>query len=426
MHDLRTLRTHLDTYRQAFARRGFEHIIDEISVLDVQNRKLMTQSQQIQTERNALSKVIGTLKAQKQDKEASVAMEAVAGMKQKMAEIEQEQGVIAEQLHGLLSSYPNILEQDVPDGVSEDDNVEIKKWGMIKEFSFTPLEHDVLGKMSGDMDFEAAALVSGARFVYLKNHLARLERAIANFMIDTHTTEFGYTEISPPVLVRDNALFGTGQLPKFAEDLFTIEGGGYRLIPTSEVPLTNLVREQILSDKDLPLRFVALTQCFRSEAGSSGKDTKGMIRQHQFSKVELVSVVPPTMSDIEHARMLECAETILQKLELPFRTMLLCSGDTGFSAQKTFDIEVWLPAQGRYREISSCSNCGAFQARRMNARFKTKEGQNEFVHTLNGSGLAVGRTLVAIMENYQNEDGSVTIPDVLRPYMGGMEKIYGA
>lgn len=425
MHDLRSLRTEQDFYRHAFARRGFEYIIDDILAFDLQNRRLMTQSQKIQTERNAISKVIKTLKNQKKDTEASVAMEAVAGMKKRMAEIEQEQGVIAEQLHSLLSSYPNILEQDVPDGASEDDNVEIKRWGTIKEFSFTPLEHDVLGKMSGDMDFETAALVSGARFVYLKQHLARLERAISNFMIDTHITEFGYMEISPPVLVRDNALFGTGQLPKFAEDLFTIEGGGYRLIPTSEVPLTNLVREQILAEKELPLRFVALTQCFRSEAGSSGKDTKGMIRQHQFSKVELVSVVPSNMSDIEHARMLECAETILKKLELPFRTMLLCSGDTGFSAQKTFDIEVWLPAQGRYREISSCSNCGSFQARRMNARFKTKEGQNEFVHTLNGSGLAVGRTLVAIMENYQNEDGSITIPEVLRPYMAGMERIYG-
>jgi seryl-tRNA synthetase len=420
MHDIKALRNNPEIYRQKFALRGCNDTVDAILALDTQNRQFMAQSQELQAQRNHLSKEIGNLMANKKTDEAEAIKNQVANIKNQITEIETQQGAFAEKIYGFLTQTPNNLSDDVPVGADENDNIEIKKYGEIPTFDFLPLEHDILAEEFA-MDFETAAKVSGARFVYLKGKLAKLERALGNFMLDTHTEEFGYTEINPPLLVKDTALFGTGQLPKFEADLFKADN--HYLIPTSEVPLTNLVRESILLDDDLPMRFTALTPCFRSEAGSAGKDTRGLIRQHQFSKVELVSIVPPEYSDIEHERMLQCAEEILQKLKLPYRVVLLCSGDTGFSAQKTYDIEVWLPGQNKYREISSVSNCGDFQARRMNARYKTKNGDNRFVHTLNGSGLAVGRCLVAILENYQQADGSVLIPDVLQPLMGDLKKL---
>jgi seryl-tRNA synthetase len=314
---------------------------------------------------------------------------------------------------------PNLPAGEVPDGVDENDNVELRRAGALRNFSFEPRDHVSLGEGLGEMDFATAAKISGARFVLLKNGLARLERAIGQFMLDIQTEEHGYTEVNPPLLVRDKALYGTGQLPNLAADQFRTTDG-YWMIPTAEVPLTNLVADSIVEERDLPMRFTACTPCFRSEAGAAGKDTRGMIRVHQFMKVEMVSITTPEQSEAEHERMTGCAEAILKRLEIPHRTIILCTGDMGFSSRKTYDIEVWLPAQNRYREISSCSNCGDFQARRMGARYRPKEGKGtRFVHTLNGSGLAVGRTLVAILENYQNEDGSITIPDGLRPYMGG-------
>lgn len=418
MHDIKALRTNPELYRQKFALRGCDAVIDDIVTLDEKNRALITESQELQSERNQLSKEIGNLMANKDVIKANELKQHVAIIKDKITEIEVKQGEFAEKIYEYLTQTPNNLADDVPVGSDENDNVEIRKYGEIPKFDFTPLEHDILAEEFA-MDFETAAKVSGSRFVYLKGNLAKLERALGNFMLDIHTEEFAYTEVSPPLLVKENALFGTGQLPKFEEDLFKADN--HYLIPTSEVPLTNLVRESILSEEELPMRFTALTPCFRSEAGSAGKDTRGMIRQHQFSKVELVSIVPPEYSELEHERMLTCAETILQKLELPYRVVLLCSGDTGFSAQKTYDIEVWLPGQNKYREISSVSNCGDFQARRMNARYKTKNGDNKFIHTLNGSGLAVGRCLVAVLENYQQIDGSILIPKVLQPYMGNIK-----
>jgi seryl-tRNA synthetase len=417
MHDIKALRTHLEVYRKKFSLRGYDSIIDEIVMLDEKNRAFIKETQDLQAERNQLSKEIGQLMAQQNIANADIIKQQVADIKEKIADIEAEQGKIAEKIYEFLTQTPNLLADDVPVGVDENDNIEIRTHGTKPSFYYPPENHDILAE-EFVMDFESAAKISGARFVYLKDELAQLERALGNFMLDLHTEEFAYTEVSPPLLVKENALFGTGQLPKFEEDLFKTDN--HYLIPTAEVPLTNLVRETILSEDELPLRFTALTPCFRSEAGSAGKDTRGMIRQHQFSKVELVSIVPPEYSTIEHERMLTCAETVLQRLELPYRVVLLCSGDTGFSAQKTFDIEVWLPGQNKYREISSVSNCGDFQARRMNARYKTKNGDNRFVHTLNGSGLAVGRCLVAILENYQQEDGTVLIPKVLQPYMRGI------
>jgi seryl-tRNA synthetase len=422
MHDLKAIRQNTEFYRTQFARRNHAHIMDDILLLDEQNRALVTQSQKLQSDRNILSKEIGVYMSKKMTQEAEQAKESVAHIKDTLTQIEKSQGEIAEKLHHILVSYPNILSDDVPNGASEDDNKEIASWGTPRVFDFTPLEHDEIGKNANGMDFETASDVSGARFVYLKHHYARLERALTQFMLDIHTQEFGYTEISPPVLVREKALFGTGQLPKFADDLYHA-GDEHYLIPTAEVSLTNMVAGKILSESDMPIRLTAATPCFRSEAGSAGKDTRGIIRQHQFTKVELVSIVPPEMSDIEHQRMTDCATSVLQRLNLPYRIMVLCSGDTGFSAHKTFDIEVWLPGQGKYREISSCSNCTDFQARRMNARYKNADGKNEAVHTLNGSALAVGRTMVAVIENYQNADGSVTIPDALLPYMGGISLI---
>lgn len=422
MHDLKAIRQNPDFYRTAFARRGCEKIMDDILELDEKNRQFVTLSQQYQSLRNSLSKKIGEFKAKKQEDEAQKAMAEVAELKEKLAYVETEQGEIAEKLHHILISHPNILQADVPNGSDETENKEVKKFGDIPQFDFPVLSHDELGKQSGLMDFEKAAQVSGARFVFLKGNYAHLERALTQFMLDTVTNEFGYLEVSPPVLVKNHSLFGTGQLPKFEEDLYKTSVDDY-LIPTAEVSLTNLVREEILPNDAFPLRFTAGTLCFRSEAGSAGRDTKGIIRQHQFIKVELVSIVPPEMSEIEHERMTNCAESILEKLGLAYRRLLLCSGDTGFSAQKTYDLEVWIPSQNQYREISSCSNCGDFQARRMNARYKNKEGQNIFVHTLNGSCLAVGRTMVAILENYQQQDGSVKIPEVLKAYMGNQEYI---
>jgi seryl-tRNA synthetase len=328
-------------------------------------------------------------------------------------------------LRNELTFYPNILDADVPDGRDEAANVTVKEFGSKPEFAFTPKQHFEIGEALGLMDFSAAAKIAGSRFTVLRGALARLERALGQFMLDVHTGEHGYVETAVPLLVNEAAMFGTGQLPKFEEDLFKTTDGRY-LIPTAEVSLTNLVAGEILNAKQLPMRLTALTPCFRSEAGSAGRDVRGMLRQHQFTKVELVSIVHPDESAAEHERMTRCAETILERLELPYRRMLLCAGDTGFSAAKTYDLEVWLPGQGAYREISSCSNTRAFQARRMNARFRNEQGKPEFVHTLNGSGVAVGRALIAVLENYQNADGSVTVPAVLQPYMGGVETIRAA
>ena len=387
---------------------------------DAAVRALQTELQQAQALRNALSKEIG--KRQAQGGDAAPLIAEVAALKGSIQTAEEALRERAAALNELLATVPNPLAPDVPDGADESENVLLRSWGEPPRFDFAPKEHDDIGAPLG-MDFERAAKLSGARFVVLSGAVARLERALATFMLDVQTGEHGYTEVAPPLLVRDHVLFGTGQLPKFAEDQFRTTSGHW-LIPTAEVPLTNLVADEILDAEQLPLRYTAWTPCFRSEAGSAGKDTKGMIRQHQFTKVELVSIVPPEQSEAEHERMTACAEEILRRLELPYRVMVLCSGDTGFAARKTYDIEVWLPGQGRYREISSCSNCGDFQARRMRARFRAKgERETRFVHTLNGSGLAVGRTLIAILENYQQADGSVVLPAAIRPYMGGLERL---
>jgi seryl-tRNA synthetase len=348
-------------------------------------------------------------------------MEEVAKLKEEVPALEAKDRELAEAIDAILMALPNIPAADVPDGPDEDHNVELRKWGTPPSFDFVAKEHDALGAGLGLMDFDGAAKLSGARFVVLKGKLARLERALAQFMLDVQTEEHGYTEVSPPTLVKDGALFGTGQLPKFGEDLFKTNTGHW-LIPTAEVPLTNLYGDTIIDEASLPIRMTALTPCYRSEAGAAGKDTRGMIRQHQFWKVEMVSIAHPDQSGEEHERMTKCAETVLQRLGLAYRVIVLCAGDMGFSSQKTYDIEVWLPGQNRYREISSCSNCGDFQARRMKARFKSDKG-NRLVHTLNGSGLAVGRTLVAVLENYQQADGSIVVPEVLRGYMGGLDVI---
>jgi seryl-tRNA synthetase len=393
----------------------------EIVALDAKRRAAQTSWQEMQARRNELSKQIGQLKSKGQD--ASAVMAEVAGLKDKMAEAEASEQALAKELEAILATQPNLPADDVPEGLDEKSNREERVVGGKPNFAFAPKQHFEIGEGLGLMSFEDAAKLSGARFVVLKGGLARLERAIAQLMLDLHTGELGYTEVSPPFLVRDTALFGTGQLPKFAEDQFKTEQGLW-LIPTSEVPLTNLAADEIIDETALPWRFTALTPCFRSEAGAAGKDTRGMIRQHQFLKVELVSIAHPDHSDDEHKRMTNCAEEVLKRLGLPYRVITLCTGDMGFSAQKTYDIEVWLPGQNAYREISSCSNCGEFQARRMKARCrKAGEKGTRFVHTLNGSGLAVGRTLVAILENYQQQDGSVAIPAALRPYMNGLERI---
>ncbi len=423
MFDIRQIRDNPEAFDKGMARRGLDPVAARILAMDEENRAIVTELQGLQSRRNAASRQIGQAKAAGDEARARALMEEVAALKSDMAALENRQRQAEQALNDFLSALPNLPHDDVPDGADEDENVEIRRWGEIRDFSFTPKPHEEIGEALGEMDFPAAARMSGSRFTVLKGALARLERALSQFMLDVQTNEHGYLEVSPPYLVRAEALYGTGQLPKFAEDLFRTTDERW-LIPTAEVPLTNLVREQILQEEELPLRFTALTPCFRSEAGAAGKDTRGMFRQHQFSKVEMVSVTTPESSAAELERMTGCAEEILKRLNLPYRTVALCTGDLGFSARKTYDVEVWLPAQNRYREISSCSVCGDFQARRMKARFRAAgEKQTRFVHTLNGSGLAVGRALVAVLENYQNQDGSVTVPEVLRPYMNGAERI---
>jgi seryl-tRNA synthetase len=418
--DPKWLRDQPQALDRALRRRGLPPLAAELGERDGAVRALQTELQQAQARRNALSREIGRIRAQGAD--AAAAMAEVGALKQQIQSGEDTLRELAADLDARLAEIPNVLADDVSDGADESANVELRRWGEPRRFEFAPKEHDDLGARLG-MDFARAAKLSGARFVTLFGPLARLERALAAFMLDVQTTEHGYTEVAVPLLVRDRVLFGTGQLPKFAEDQFRTTTGHW-LIPTAEVALTNLVADEILDAEALPLRYTAWTPCFRSEAGSAGKDTKGMVRQHQFTKVELVSIVRPEESDAEHERMTACAEAILRRLELPYRVVVLCSGDTGFAARKTYDIEVWLPGQGRYREISSCSNCGDFQARRMRARFRAKgERETRFVHTLNGSGLAVGRTLIAILENFQQVDGSVVLPEVLHPYMDGRERL---
>jgi len=422
MHDIRFIRDDAKSFDDAMTRRGLEPKSGAILAVDQERRQIITTLQELQQKRNETSRQIGDIK--KAGGDADAIMAEVAAIKTEMTALEEREKSLGEDLDSMLLSLPNILDEGVPNGADESDNVEIRKIGEVTAFSFPAQDHVALGETLGMMDFAAGAKLSGARFVVLKSGLARLERALASFMLDTHCGEFGYQEILPPALVKSETMQGTGQLPKFAEDLFHTEDDRW-LIPTAEVPLTNLVANEILDADDLPLRLTAYTPCFRAEAGAAGRDTRGMIRQHQFSKVELVSIVEPDQSDDELERMTSCAEEILKRLGLSYRVMMLSTGDTGFSARRTYDIEVWLPGQddgkGMYREISSCSNCGPFQARRMKARFRNKgDKDTQFVHTLNGSGLAIGRTMIAVLENYQQEDGSIHIPDVLQPYMGGM------
>ncbi len=425
MHDLKALRENPASYDQNWARRGLAPQTPAILELDEKRRKLQTELQTAQNRRNEASKEIGSVKSKGGD--AADLMAEVAALKDRMADLEAQEQDAATALNDLLSALPNMLADDVPDGADENDNVEVRRFGEPKTGDNAALDHVAIGENLGMMDFEAAARVAGARFVVNKAGIARLQRALAQFMLDTHTTEHGYTEVDPPLLVSTDVMYGTTQLPKFREDQFETTDGRW-LVPTAEVVLTNLVREQILDDSDLPLRYTAMTPCFRKEAGSAGRDTRGIIRQHQFYKVEMVSIVRPEDSEAEHQRMVNCAENILKKLDLPFRTIVLCAGDIGFASRKTYDLEVWVPSQNKYREISSCSNCGDIQSRRMKARFKRPGAKDtEFVHTLNGSGLAVGRTLVAVMENYYDPtDGGIFVPEVLKPYMGGVSKIVKA
>ena len=424
MFDVKAIRDDPAAFDRGWALRGLAPQSPAILEADQRLRAAQTAFQAAQSRRNEASKLIGAAKAKKEEARAAELMAEVETLKGEITAQAEGEAEAAQALHALLSTIPNVPAAEVPEGADEHGNVETRRWGQPRAIA-KPQDHVALGEALGGMDFEAASRMSGARFVVLKGQIARLERALGQFMLDLQTSEHGYQEVSPPLLVRDQALFGTGQLPKFEEDLFKTTHGHF-LIPTAEVSLTNLVREQIVAEEELPLRLTALTYCFRSEAGASGRDTRGMIRQHQFTKCELVSITAPEQSEAEHERMVDCAETVLKKLELPFRTMLLCTGDMGFTARKTYDLEVWLPSQDTYREISSCSNCGDFQARRMDARIK-KAGEKgtRFPHTLNGSGLAVGRTLVAVLENYQDEGGRIAIPEVLQPYMGGITHIGG-
>ena len=423
MFDLKWIREQPEAFDRGLARRGLPPQSPEILRLDKAWREAQTEAERLQAERNRLSKEIGSAKAKGQD--VAALLKEVAASKDRQAAMEAEAAERNRAVEAALAGIPNIPADDVPDGHDAAANLEMRRHGTPPSFAFKPRDHAEIGEALGLMDFARAGKLSGARFVVLRGQLARLERALAQFMIDIHTREFGYTEVSPPLLVRDEAVYGTGSLPKFADDLFRTTTGLW-LIPTAEVPLTNLVADEILEEAQLPLRFTAWTPCFRSEAGAAGKDTRGMIRQHQFYKVELVSIAHPEQSGEEHERMTACAEEILKRLGLAYRVMLLSAGDMGFAARKTHDIEVWLPGQDAYREISSCSNCGDFQARRMKARFRPKEGKGtRFVHTLNGSGLAIGRTLIALLENYQQGNGTVVVPDALRPYMGGLEAIGG-
>ena len=450
MFDIKAIRDDAQAFDAGLAKRGLEPQAARLIEIDERRRQIVTRLQEMQQRRNDASKLIGQAKAKKDDATAQKLMDEVAALKGDLQKGEEEERQVNAELEGALASIPNIPLDEVPAGPDESANVEHHRNGSPRAMNFAPREHFDLGEALGLMDFETAAKLSGARFSVLKGALARLERAIGNFMVDLHTSEFGYVEVAPPLMVRDEAMFGTAQLPKFFDDQFATYAASnilateigpnshvgrivtqqvgdpdrYWLIPTAEVPLTNLVRESILSEEDLPKRFTAYTPCFRAEAGAAGRDTRGMIRQHQFSKVELVSITTPEKSLEEHDRMLACAEEVLKRLGLHYRVMVLSTGDMGFAARKTYDIEVWLPGQNAYREISSCSVCGDFQARRMNARYRPKGEKNtRFVHTLNGSGLAVGRTLVAVMENYQQADGSIEVPEALRPYMGGLEVI---
>ena len=415
MHNIKDLRKNLNNFKKKLQDRNFEFKIDVFENLDENNRKLISQKEKLEEEKGILSKSKDKSNFEKSKK---ISLE--------ISKISKEQIISQKKLDELLHILPNLAQEDVPVGKDESSNKLIKKYGKIKEFAFKPKSHSELGSKSGEIDFDTASKLSGSRFVVLKNKIALLERALINFMLDTHTTKFNYIEISPPLIVNEDVMFGTGQLPKFELDQFEIkfENSEQRkfLIPTAEVVLTNLLRKSVLNKDQLPLRYVASTPCFRKEAGSYGKDTKGMIRQHQFYKVELVSVVEPKDCNTELDRMLNCARQILEDLELPYQVVLLCSGDMGFSAEKTFDIEVWIPSENKYREISSCSSCGTFQARRMGAKYKSDNGK-EFVGTLNGSGLAVGRLLIAILENNQNKDGSIAIPNVLKKYMNNLDKI---
>ncbi|ASP31071.1 serine--tRNA ligase [Qipengyuania flava] len=422
MHDIAFIRANPAAFDAALARRGLEPQADRIVALDAKKREAATRVQQAQSRRNEASKAIGQAMGQG-DKEKAEALKAeVAEIKASMPEWEEAENAAGEELKDLLAILPNLPAEDVPEGADEADNVELHSWGTKRDFAFAPKEHADIGPALG-MDFETGAKLSGARFTFLRGDIAKLHRALAQFMLDKQTRENGYTECNPPVLVGDDAMYGTDKLPKFAEDSFRTTDDRW-LVPTSEVPLTYSVAGDILADLAQPIRLTAHTLCFRSEAGSAGRDTRGFIRQHQFEKVEMVSICRPEDSEAEHERMTKCAEAILEALKLPYRRMLLCTGDMGFGARKTYDLEVWLPGQGAYREISSCSNTGDFQARRMNARYRPEdEKKTAFVHTLNGSGLAVGRTLVAVMENYQQEDGSVAVPEALAPYMGGVTKL---
>src|ERR1700686_25523 len=443
MHDIKWIRENPQAFDAGLKRRGLAPLSASLLAIDEKRRAAIQKSEQAQARRNAASKEIGDAKKAKDDARAAKLMAEVAELKTTMPELELAAKAADEELASRLAAIPNLPLDEVPDGVDEHGNVVRHHFGAARNYAFTPKPHDDLGGALGFMDFESAAKLSGARFVVLKKGLARLERAIGQFMLDLHTNEHGYAEVNPPLLVRDDAMFGTGQLPKFEDDQFwaikgeslaaadvaglgKLRGERLGLIPPAEVPLTNLVRESIRDEKELPMRLTALTPCFRAEAGAAGRDTRGMIRQHQFTKVELVSITTPEESKDEHERMLACAEEVLRQLDLHYRVMTLCAGDMGFSAQKTYDIEVWMPGQGEggaFREISSCSVCGDFQARRMDARYRGPDGRPRFVHTLNGSGTAVGRALIAVMETYQQQGGSIAVPDVLQPYMGGLKVI---
>ena len=417
MHDIRLIRDDPAAFDAALARRSLAPAAAELLTLDERRRATIAAAQEAQTRRNDLSKQIGQAKAQKDEARAQGLMAEVAALKDRLPQLEEEERATAAELDARLAAIPNLPAADVPEGADEDGNVEEKNWGNPRAFDFPVREHDAIGPALG-MDFDTGVALAGARFTLLRGPMARLSRALGQFMLDRLVNDFGFEEVAPPLLVRDEVAFGTGQLPKFAEDLFRTTDGRW-LISTAEMSLTNIVREQILSEAELPLRFAALTACFRSEAGAAGRDTRGLIRQHQFEKVEMVAITPPDASDAEHERMTRAAEGVLEALDLPYRRMKLCTGDMGFTSLRTYDLEVWLPGQQRYREISSCSTCGDFQARRMNARFRAEgEKAPRFVHTLNGSGLAVGRTLVAVLENYQQADGSVVVPEVLRRYVG--------
>ena len=420
MFDLRAIRSNPEDFDKGLKRRGLDPKSAGVLELDKQHRESLTELQSLQSTRNKIAHDLPIYKREGKDTAELTAKSD--SLKQKVADLEALSHKQEQELHDLLSGIPNLPADDCPDGKSEDDNVEIRRIGDIPTFNFTPKHHYELGEDLKAMDFERSAKLSGSRFVVLYDGLARLERALASFMLDIHTRDFGYQEVYPPLLVNDATMYGTGQLPKFRDDQFQTNSGHW-LIPTAEVVLTNLVAGEILMEAELPLRYVAYTPCFRLEAGAAGKDTRGMIRQHQFSKVELVSIARPEQSLAEHERMTTAAETVLKRLDLPYRVLALCTGDIGFGSEKTYDLEVWLPGQNAYREISSCSRCNTFQARRMNARHRAHDGKPHFVHTLNGSGVAVGRALIAVMENYQQEDGSIAIPDALLPYMGGRTKI---